>query len=98
MDSDEATKHPPQAPVTPVKPPPAPIPLKFYGYVNGRGVIPTGNKRAFFLDGEDIVVAGENEVIRSRCRVIRIDINSAIVEDTTTKSQQTLPLVEEVPG
>ena len=55
-------------------------------------------KRAFFLDGEDIVVAGENDVIRNRFKIIRIGVNSAVVEDTTNKNQQTLPLIEELPG
>jgi hypothetical protein len=82
-------------PSAPVKPPLPPIPLKFYGYV-GESQGPV--KRAFFLDGEDIVVAGENETIHNRYKVIRIGLNSAVVEDTTNKNQQTLPLVEELPG
>ena len=52
-------------------------------------------RRAFFLDGEDIVQAGENETIRNRYKIIRIGVNSAVVEDTVAKNQQTLPLAEE---
>ncbi|MDP9114081.1 MAG: hypothetical protein M3O20_10425 [Acidobacteriota bacterium] len=90
---------PPPAPITPPKPVIPPIPLKFYGYVSeSGGVVPGAAKRAFFLDGEDIVVAGENDVIRNRFRIIRIGVNSAVVEDTSNKNQQTLPLVEELPG
>jgi hypothetical protein len=82
-------------PVMPPKPVIPPIPLKFYGYVSeSEGP----SRRAFFLDGEDIVVAGENDTIRNRYRVIRIGVNSAVVEDTTNKNQQTLPLIEELPG
>ena len=89
----------PATSVTPPKPVIPPIPLKFYGYVSdSRNVTPGAAKRAFFLDGEDIVVAGENDVIRNRFRIIRIGVNSAVVEDTTNKNQQTLPLVEELPG
>jgi hypothetical protein len=85
----------PAVPAAPVKPPPPPIPLKFYGYVNpSRG----GLRQAFFLDGDDIFVAGENDMIRNRFKVIRIGVNSAVVEDTTNKNQQTLPLIEELPG
>jgi hypothetical protein len=87
------------APAAPPKPVIPPIPLKFYGYVSdSRAIAPGAPKRAFFLDGEDIVVAGENDVIRNRFKVIRIGVNSAVVEDTTNKNQQTLPLVEELPG
>jgi hypothetical protein len=83
----------------PPKPVIPPIPLKYYGYVSAsRSVAPGAPKRAFFLDGEDIMVAGENELIHNRFKVIRIGVNSAVVEDTSTKNQQTLPLVEELPG
>src|ERR1019366_7876323 len=89
----------PATSVTPPKPVIPPIPLKFYGYVSdSRNVTPGAAKRAFFLDGEDIVVAGENDVIRNRFRIIRIGVNSAVVEETTNNNQQTLPLVEELPG
>jgi hypothetical protein len=79
-----------KGPVLP--PPPPPIPLKFYGLSGGlRSTV----RRAFFLDGEDIVQAGENETIRNRYKVLRIGVNSAIVEDTVAKNQQTLQMVEE---
>lgn len=55
-------------------------------------------KRAFFADGDDIFVAGENEMIRNRYKVVRIGINSAIVEDITNNNQQTLPLIAELAG
>jgi hypothetical protein len=73
----------------------APIPLKFYGYSDSPR---NGPKRAFFLDGDDIFVAGENDLIRNRYKIIRIGVNSAVVEDTTTKKEQTLPLIEELPS
>jgi hypothetical protein len=76
-------------PAEPPKPPPPPIPLKFFGYT----AAPQGvQKRAFFLQGEDIFVAGEGELIKARFKVVRIGINSAVVEDTQFKHQQTLPL------
>jgi hypothetical protein len=93
---------PPATPAIPAPPPkPAipPIPLKYYGYVSeSRMVTPGAAKRAFFLDGEDIVVAGENDTIHNHFKVIRIGPTSAVVEDTTNKNQQTLPLIEELQG
>jgi hypothetical protein len=80
-----AKEHPPK-PVVP------PIPLKFYGYAN-RMSGPA--RQAFFLDGEEIEIKGENDVIRSRYKIIRIGINSATVEDLQNHDQQTLPLVAE---
>ncbi len=75
-------------------PPPPPIPLKFYGY---SGALRSAARKAFFLDGEDIVQAGENETIRNRYKILRIGVNSAVVEDTVAKNQQTLPLAAEAP-
>ncbi len=74
-----------------------PIPLKFYGFVNKSKA---GDKRAFFLDGDDIVIAGEGDTIKKRYKIVRIGINSAVVEDTEFKSnnQQTLPLEAELAG
>jgi hypothetical protein len=87
--------EPPKPTGPPPTPPPPPIPLKFYGYANqARG----GPKRAFFLEGDDIFVAAENETVHNRYKIIKIGVNSAIVEDTTDKHQQTLPLVEELAG
>ncbi len=88
-------------PPKPVEPPPEPkappIPLKFYGFVNKTKV---GDKRAFFLDGEEIVIAGEGDMIKKRYKIVRIGVNSAVVEDTEFKgnNQQTLPLEAELAG
>jgi hypothetical protein len=86
LKAAEAKKGPPQPP------PPPPIPLKFYGY---SGAVRSTVRRAFFLSGEDIVQAGENETLLNRYKIIRIGVNSAVVEDTVAKNQQTLPLAEE---
>jgi hypothetical protein len=89
---------PPVKPPTPPTPRAPQIPLKFYGFVNpARPDV----KRAFFLDSEDIIVAGEGDLIKKRYKIIRIGINSAEVEDTQFKgdnTKQTLPLETELPG
>jgi hypothetical protein len=82
-------------PPTPVAPPPPPITLKYYGYIAQRA---DGRKRAFFLDGDDILVAAEGELLKRRYKVVRIGVNSAIVEDTQFNNTQTLPLQEEAAG
>lgn len=78
----------------PAKPTAPPIPLKFYGYISPVG---QPQKRAFFVEGEDIHVVHEGELVRKRYKIVRIGVNSVIVEDTQFGSQQTLPL-EEQPG
>lgn len=83
--------------VVPPEPKAPPIPLKFYGFVNKSKV---GDKRAFFLDGEDIVIAAEGDTIKKRYKIVRIGVNSAVVEDTqfNSNNQQTLPLEAELAG
>jgi hypothetical protein len=87
----------PPTPVIPPEPKAPPIPLKFYGFVNRTKA---GEKRAFFLDGEDIVIAGGGDMVKKRYKILRIGINSAVVEDTQFKgnNQQTLPLEAEMAG
>jgi hypothetical protein len=97
----------PIVPIQPVKPveqaPPAkptapPIPLKFYGYVNPAGQN-AGAKRAFFMEGEEIFVAQEGEIVKKRYKIVRIGVNSAVLEDTQFPgTQQTLPLEEQQQG
>ena len=86
----------PPKPVPPPPPPPPPaIPLKFYGYVTNASN--KGPRRAFFLEGDDIHVVNEGDTVKRRYRIVRIGVNSVVVEDTDFHSQQTLPL-EEAPG
>ena len=76
-------------------PPPPPIALKYYGFSTARN---NGRKVVFFLDGDEISVVGEGETVKKRYRVVRIGVNSVLMEDTESKRQQSLPLTEEQPG
>ena len=86
---------PPAPPPPPTAPPPPPITLKYYGYSSARA---DNRKHAFFLDGDDILVAAEGETVKKRYRVVRIGVNSVVMEDTQFKHEQTLPLQEEAAG
>ena len=79
----------------PSKPVAPPIPLKFYGYVSPAGA---PRKRAFFMEGEEIHVVNEGELVKRRYKIVRIGVNSVVVEDTQFGSQQTLPLEEQQPS
>jgi hypothetical protein len=81
---------PPAPPAGP--PPPPPITLKYYGFTSGPA---SPAKTAFFLDGEDILVAKEGDTLKRRYKVVRIGANSVVMEDTDSKRQQTIPLTEE---
>ena len=96
MIGPELPPKPAVAPPPPAPPPPPPITLKFYGYSTPRA---DGQKRAFFLDGDDIFVAAEGEMIKKRYRVVQIGVNSVIMEDTEYKNnRQTLVLQQEQAG
>ncbi len=80
-------------PGPPPPPPPPAIPLKFYGFVNsGR----SGEKRAFFMENEDIYIASEGEMMKNRYKLVKIGVNSVVLEDSQFKNnQQTIKLTEE---
>ena len=74
------------------KPKAPPIPLKYYGFTSPRA----GAKRAFFMEGEEVYLGVEGEVVKKRYKIVRINLNSVLMEDTDFKDQQTLPLVEQM--
>jgi len=83
-------------PPPPLPPPPpkqaVPINVKYYGWA---APSPSGRKRAFFLDGDDVIVKSEGETIKGHYRVVRIGPTSVVVEDTNDKLQQTLAKAED---
>ena len=88
---------PPPGPVQPPGPPPPPtapqMTFKYYGF---KVSSTDGHKAAFILDGDDILVAGENDTFKRRYKVVKIGVNSITIEDTQFKSTQTL-LLQETP-
>jgi hypothetical protein len=97
-DRTIAVNHQPVLPPGPVTPPgPAPPPpapqmtFKYYGF---KVSSTDGHKAAFLLDGDDILVAGENDTFKRRYKVVKIGVNSITIEDTQFKSTQTLILQE----
>jgi len=92
---------PPEAPPPPpppgpkVEPPPPPITLKFYGFSTLRD---NGKKSAYFLDGDDILIASEGETLKRRYKLVRISAGSVLLEDTESKRQQSVPLTQEAPA
>jgi hypothetical protein len=87
---------PPAAPSgPPPPPPPPPINLKYYGILQE---LADGKKTACFMDGDEILVETEGATFKGRYKLVRIGINSAIIEDLQYKRQQTLQLAEDTQG
>jgi len=85
----------PQTPTAVATVAPAPvqanIPLKYYGFA--RPSTKTEANRGFFLDGDDIVVAAEGQLIQQRYRVLQLTGTTARLEDTQIRLSQALPVV-----
>jgi hypothetical protein len=76
--------------LAPSKPKAPPIKWKFYGFANQSD---DARKRAFLLDSDGAVfVATEGDVFSQRYKIVRIGVNSIVIEDLQFKDQQTLPL------
>ena len=91
MGPEEAPPPPPP----PVVPPPPPITMKYYGLATKRI---DGKKTAFFLDGEDILLATEGMTVKKRYKIVRINPESVVIEDTEVKREQTLKISEDAGG
>lgn len=86
----------PSAPPVPQGPPPPPpgpplpppISLKFVGVVQ----LPSGKKIASLNDGKGIMMGGEGDVIDGRFRIVRIGVESIVMEYLDGRGRQTIPL------
>ena len=66
------------------------IPWKYYGFANSSR---DARKRAFLIGDEDqVFIATEGDVFQKRYRIVRIGVNSIVIEDLQWKDRQTLPL------
>ncbi|MBV9223095.1 MAG: hypothetical protein JOZ45_09490 [Acidobacteriaceae bacterium] len=72
-------------------PPPVNIPLKYYGFA--KPMEPGQVNRGFFLDGDNVLMASEGQVLKQKYLVVELAPNTARVEDTAVKQGQTLPVV-----
>lgn len=84
----------PAAPAPPAGPPPLVVPATFFGYVTDPS---TGNRRAFFNDGDDVYVIAIGETLMGRFRLMQIGNNTAQMEEVATGRTATLTMTEE-PG
>jgi len=83
---------PPPPPVVqgpPPIPPPPPINLKFFGTAqHGKG----GKIQAFLLQGEDVYLASQGDIVSRKYKIVSISANSIQVTDLQNNNTQTLPL------
>jgi len=80
-------------PVVAAGPPPLPpITFKYYGLTTIRR---NGKRTAFFMSGEEILMRAVGDTVAGSYKLVSIGLTSAVVEDSQSKRQQTVPLAEE---
>lgn len=68
-----------------------PLKWKYYGFANAPE---DARKRAFLLDGEEVMIATEGDIFKKRYRIVRIGVNSIVIKDMDYDEEQSLPLEE----
>lgn len=79
----------PVAPAGPRVPPPVRVPLKFYGMATDPH---TGNKVAFFTNGDNVYIASPGQTLLGHFRVLEIGNDTVRIEDTTSARVATVPM------
>jgi hypothetical protein len=70
-------------------PPPLVVPFRFYGYEEDPR---SGRRRAFFLEGENVLIAAVGDTLQNRFRLLKIANQSAEVEELASGRRATLQL------
>ena len=78
---------PPPPPPPPGPPPPPPINLKFFGTAKRSN----GKTQAFLLQGEDVYLAAEGDIVARKYKIGSISANNIQVTDLQNNNTQTLP-------
>jgi hypothetical protein len=91
VDTESKTRRisPPPEPIPPtprVQPAPQQIRLKLFGFAS----IFNSPRKAFLIEGDDIFVVTEGEIVNRRYRIFRINSDSVQVEDLIEHSVLTL--------
>jgi hypothetical protein len=84
-----ATDHQAGPQLPPQPPPPPPIDLKFYGFAISK---PGEAKRVFLLQGEDVFIAKEGDIVDRRYKVVHITPNAVEILDVLSNNRQSIPL------
>jgi hypothetical protein len=84
-----------QQPAVPPTPPPPQLPVKFFGYSSIPG---SGERRAFFTNGDDVYIVGEGETLLGQFRILRIGNNTLDFEEISSGRRNSVALEFEAPS
>jgi hypothetical protein len=85
-EPEKVGPEPPAPPPPP--PPPPPIQLKFFGVIDA----PNGRRLAALTDGKAVFHGEEGQIIDGRYRIVKIGVESIIVEYADGRGRTTIPL------
>ena len=85
----EAAAPEPVAPPTPQQPRAPRLNWRYYGFANADE---DGEKRAFLLDGTDVLIGAEGDVFKNRYKIVRIGLTQIVIQDMQFNSEQELAL------
>lgn len=80
------TDNPP-VPVTPPHPTTPPLPFQAFGVATGPGL-----RKVMLVEGDDVFVAKEGQVIKGQYKIVKINPNSVEIQDLLTNNTQTIPI------
>jgi hypothetical protein len=89
LKAREEAKRRMVGPQPPPPPPPLTIPATFFGYATNPR---SGARRAFFTNGEDVYVVAQGGMLLNRYLLLKIDNNSAELEETASGRHATVNL------
>jgi hypothetical protein len=94
VSAAQLAMKPPEPFVGPKPPPPPPplqVPAEFFGYATRHN---SGKKVAFFTSGDDVLVVPEGDAFLGRFRLVRINNDTAEIEELGTGRRTTVAMVQ----
>ncbi len=67
------------------------IPLRYYGFVRPAEAGKTNS--GLFLDGDNVLVVSEGQVVKQRFLIVELTPTGARIEDVQLRQGQTLPVI-----
>jgi len=84
-----------QQPKIPPPPPPIVLPVRYFGYSSVPG---SGERRAFFTNGEEVYIVGEGETLLGQYRILHIGNTTLDFEEISSGRRQSVALETEAPA
>ena len=89
QEAERSATPAPVGPTAPTEPRAPRLSWRYYGFANQDDA---DDKRAFLLDGTDVLIGGEGDVFKNRYKIVRIELTQIVIEDMQFESEQQLSI------